>query len=134
MLGFIAGRLALAIPTLFGISVLSFVIMQLPPGDFLTTYAATLASQGEGIYADQLDQLRQAYGLGEPFYVQYWKWISGIPRGNLGKSLWSREQSGTLIKRTADHYSARCRRRYHRRQKCWYCWLEVLYPHRNLYA
>src|SRR6266498_2783260 len=88
MIGFIARRLVLAIPTLFGISVLSFIIMQLPPGDFLSTYAATLASQGEGFYADQLDLLRQAYGLGEPIWVQYWKWMSGILlHGDFGLSL-----------------------------------------------
>jgi peptide/nickel transport system permease protein len=88
MIGYIAQRVLLAIPTLFGISVLSFVIMQLPPGDFLTSYAATLAQQGEGIAAEQLEQLRQAYGLGEPFYVQYWKWMSGILlHGDFGLSL-----------------------------------------------
>jgi peptide/nickel transport system permease protein len=88
MIGYIAKRVLLAVPTLFGISVLSFVIMQLPPGDFLTSYAATLAQQGEGIAAEQLEQLRQAYGLGEPFYVQYWKWMSGILlHGDFGLSL-----------------------------------------------
>ena len=48
MLSYILQRVAWAIPTLIGISMLSFVLMQLPPGDFLTSYAATLASQGEG--------------------------------------------------------------------------------------
>ena len=51
MLTFIARRLMLAIPTLFAISILSFIVMHLPPGDFLTTYAATLQAQGEGIGA-----------------------------------------------------------------------------------
>jgi peptide/nickel transport system permease protein len=78
----------LAIPTLFAISVLSFIIMHLPPGDFLTTYAATLAQQGEGITGEQLDRLRQAYGLGEPLYVQYWKWMSAILlHGDFGLSM-----------------------------------------------
>ena len=48
MLAYIIRRVLLAIPTLFGISVLSFVIMHLPPGDFLTTYASILSQQGEG--------------------------------------------------------------------------------------
>src|SRR5262249_59192077 len=78
----------LAIPTLFAISILSFVVMHLPPGDFLTTYAATLQAQGEGIYAEQLEQLRQAYGMGQPIYVQYWKWMSNIVlHGDFGLSL-----------------------------------------------
>jgi peptide/nickel transport system permease protein len=86
--GYIVRRVLLAIPTLFAISVLSFIIMHLPPGDFLTTYAATLAQQGEGITGEQLDRLRQAYGLGEPLYVQYWKWMSAILlHGDFGLSM-----------------------------------------------
>ncbi|HEV8635022.1 MAG TPA: ABC transporter permease [Chloroflexota bacterium] len=88
MLQYVVRRLLLAIPTLFAISVLSFVIIQLPPGDFLTNYAAQLAQMGEGTAAEQLEALRQAYGLGEPIYVQYWKWISGIVlRGDFGLSM-----------------------------------------------
>jgi peptide/nickel transport system permease protein len=86
--GYILRRTALALPTLFGISVLSFIIMHLPPGDFLTTYAAILSQQGEGIASEQLAQLRQSYGLGEPIYVQYWKWISAILlHGDFGLSM-----------------------------------------------
>jgi len=88
MAGYVIRRSLLAIPTLFGISVLSFIIMHLPPGDFLTTYAATLAQQGEGIASEQLEQLRQSYGLGEPIYVQYWKWMSAILlHGDFGLSM-----------------------------------------------
>lgn len=88
MLSYIVRRVAWAIPTLIGISILSFVVMQLPPGDFLSSYAAILAQQGEGIGAEQLDRLREAYGLDQPVYVQYWKWISGILfRGDFGVSM-----------------------------------------------
>jgi len=88
VLTFIVRRCVLAIPTLIGISIVSFIIMQLPPGDFLTSYAATLSQQGEGIAAEQLEQLRQVYGLGDPIYVQYWKWISAIVlHGDFGLSL-----------------------------------------------
>src|SRR4051794_38246155 len=88
MLTYIIRRVALAIPTLIGISMLSFVVMQLPPGDFLSSYAAILAQQGEGIGAEQLDRLKEAYGLDQPIYVQYWKWISGIVfRGDFGVSM-----------------------------------------------
>jgi peptide/nickel transport system permease protein len=88
MLSYILQRLLWAVPTLIGISMLSFVVMQLPPGDFLTSYAALLAQQGEGIGAEQLDRLREAYGLDQPIYVQYWKWISGIVfRGDFGVSM-----------------------------------------------
>ena len=88
MLTYIIRRVFLAIPTLIGISMLSFVVMQLPPGDFLSSYAAILQQQGEGIGAEQLDRLREAYGLDQPIYVQYWKWISGIVlRGDFGVSM-----------------------------------------------
>src|SRR3954469_23162232 len=88
MLNYIIQRVAWAIPTLIGISILSFVVMQLPPGDFLSSYAAILAQQGEGIGAEQLDRLKEAYGLDQPIYVQYWKWISGIVfRGDFGVSM-----------------------------------------------
>lgn len=88
MLTYIARRVALAIPTLIGISILAFVVMQLPPGDFLTSYAALLAQMGEGVGSEQLERLREAYGLDQPVYVQYWKWISGIVlRGDFGISM-----------------------------------------------
>ena len=98
MLAYIIRRTLLAIPTLFGISVVSFVIIQLPPGDFLDNYAAQLARMGEGAAVEQLEALRQAYGLGEPIYVQYWKWISGIVlHGDFGLSMEWRLPVSTLI-------------------------------------
>src|SRR5712691_12872265 len=98
MLAYIIRRVLLAIPTLFGISVLSFVIMHLPPGDFLTTYASILTQQGEGIATEQLEQLRLSYGLGEPMFVQYWKWISGILlHGDFGLSMQWRMPVADLI-------------------------------------
>jgi peptide/nickel transport system permease protein len=98
VLAYILRRVLLAIPTLFGISILSFVIMHLPPGDFLTSYAAVLSQQGEGIAAEQLEQLRQAYGLGDPIYIQYWKWMSGILlHGDFGLSMQWRMPVASLI-------------------------------------
>jgi peptide/nickel transport system permease protein len=88
MLTYIIRRILLSIPTFIGISILAFIVMQLPPGDFLSSYAAILSQQGEGIGAEQLDRLREAYGLDQPMYVQYWKWISGIIlRGDFGVSM-----------------------------------------------
>ncbi len=93
MLEFIVRRTLLAILTLFVISIVSFTLIQLPPGDFLTNYAAMLAEMGEGgIPAEQLVALQEAYGLNQPVYVQYFKWITGILlRGDFGMSLeWKR--------------------------------------------
>ena len=70
MLQYLLRRLAFVIPTLFAISVVSFILIQLPPGDFLTTYAATLAAQGDSATsAEQLKALQEAYGLNQPIYV-----------------------------------------------------------------
>jgi peptide/nickel transport system permease protein len=75
------------IPTLFVISLISFAIIQLPPGDFLSSYVAQLSAQGEAVDAAQLAALEAQYGLNQPIYVQYWKWISGILfRGDWGRS------------------------------------------------
>ena len=88
MLGYILRRVLFMIPTLFIISVISFVIIQLPPGDFLTTYAAQMSAMGESIDRTALDALEQRYGLGQPIYVQYYKWVSGIIlRGDWGQSM-----------------------------------------------
>jgi peptide/nickel transport system permease protein len=67
--------------------VLSFVLIQLPPGSFLDDYAAQLAQQGEQVSGQQLEQLKEAYGLDQPVYVQYYKWMKGIvTRGDFGLS------------------------------------------------
>lgn len=89
MLQYLLRRLAFTIPTLIAISIVSFILIQLPPGDFLTTYAATLAAQGDSSTSgEQLKALQEAYGLNQPIYVQYWKWMSGILlRGDFGQSL-----------------------------------------------
>ena len=98
MLSYIVRRLLWAIPTLFGISVLSFFLMRLPPGDYLSSYAGLLASMGEGMPAEQLAALKSAYGLDQPTYVQYLLWISGIVfRGDFGLSLEFRRPVADLI-------------------------------------
>ena len=88
MLGYILRRVLMMIPTLFVISVISFIIIQLPPGDFLTTYAAQLSEMGDSIDQEALKVLEERYGLGQPIYVQYYKWMSGIIlRGDWGQSM-----------------------------------------------
>lgn len=88
MLVYILRRILFMIPTLIVISLLSFVIIQLPPGDFLTSYAAQLRAEGDEVDEAELEALKQRYGLGQPIYVQYGKWISGIIlRNDWGQSL-----------------------------------------------
>ena len=87
MLRYMVRRLLFAIPTIFAISIVSFILIQLPPGDFLDSYAANLAAQGEEINAEQLHALREAYGLGQPVYIQYGKWVWNMLHGDFGRSL-----------------------------------------------
>jgi peptide/nickel transport system permease protein len=83
---YIAKRLLLMIPTLVFISFIIFVIIQLPPGDYLESYIAELESQGESIDPQQVLMLRAQYGLDEPFLVQYWTWATGMLQGDFGYS------------------------------------------------
>lgn len=88
MFAYIARRVLLMIPTIFLVSIISFVAIQLPPGDYLTSYVAQLRTMGDNIEQEAIDNLRERYGLGEPIYVQYTKWISGIIlRGDWGQSM-----------------------------------------------
>lgn len=86
MLVFLARRLLIMILTLLVISVLVFVIIQLPPGDYLSTLIAELQSQGEQVAEEKIDFLRQQYGLDRPLVEQYAVWLFGLLRGDLGYS------------------------------------------------
>jgi peptide/nickel transport system permease protein len=87
MLRFVFWRLIAMVLTLWAVSLVAFAIIQLPPGDYLTTYMATLSANGDRVDPAVIEALRQQYGFGEPFIVQYWKWISGIlTRGDFGQS------------------------------------------------
>lgn len=98
MLLYILRRIAIMIPTLVVISIISFIVIQLPPGDYLTTYAMQLRQQGDTIDQEELENLRLRYGLGMPVYVQYWKWVSGIVfHGDWGQSMEWRKPVKDLI-------------------------------------
>lgn len=75
---FILMRLAFMIPTLFAVSIVAFIIIQLPPGDYLTTLMADWASQGGAVESGAVEVMRERYGLDQPMYVQYYKWIWNI--------------------------------------------------------
>ena len=101
MLAFIVQRILIMIPMLVAISILSFVIIQLPPGDFLTSYVAQLRQEGDEVDEAELASLRQRYGLGQPAYVQYLKWISGVLlKGDWGQSFeWQKPVSELIWER-----------------------------------
>lgn len=98
MLRFIANRLLAMVLTLWAVSFVAFAIIQLPPGDYLTTYVATLSANGDRVDPATIEALRRQYGFGEPYLVQYWKWISGIlTRGDFGQSFEWKAPVTTLI-------------------------------------
>jgi peptide/nickel transport system permease protein len=86
MLLFLIRRIAGMVPAMFAISILAFTIIQLPPGDFVSTYAAQLAETGTTVDEARLEALRDRYGLGQDIVTQYVKWIGGILRGDFGDS------------------------------------------------
>ncbi|MDD9742700.1 MAG: ABC transporter permease [Marinovum algicola] len=75
--GFILRRVLYMIPTVFLVSIVTFIIIQLPPGDYLDSLAAEMGEAGVDNTA-VVEQLRAQYGLGQPMYLQYWKWMTGI--------------------------------------------------------
>ena len=88
MLQYILQRVLWAIPTLVVISIISFAIIQLPPGDFLTAYIARLAETGEVVDRATIERLTERYGLDQPVYVQYLRWMKGILlHGDFGRSM-----------------------------------------------
>ena len=86
--------------TLFIISIISFLVIQAPPGDYMSMYVSRLAAQGEQIDESQLVALRARYGINQPMYIQYLKWLRGVLRGDLGRSLeWNRSVKSLILER-----------------------------------
>lgn len=91
MLSYILRRLLIAIGTVWVISVIAFVIIQLPPGDYVTSYIAQLMATGTLVTQEEAENLRIQYGLNQPVYVQYLKWAGLVLQGNFGVSMeWKR--------------------------------------------
>lgn len=97
MTRYILQRLALLPLLMLVYSFVIFVIIQAPPGDFLTSYLATLASSGSSMSAEQVAALRTQYGLDEPFMVQYVRWLLHLLHGNFGLSLEYQRPNSELI-------------------------------------
>jgi peptide/nickel transport system permease protein len=97
MIRYIGQRLLLLPLLLVIYSFIIFAIIQAPPGDFLTSYVATLASSGTSISAEQLQAMRHDYGLDQPFLVQYVRWMGNLFRGDLGLSLEYQRPNADLI-------------------------------------
>lgn len=87
MVNYIIRRLLAGLLTIWVASIISFVVIQLPPGDYVTAYIANLQSMGTVLSSEEAESLRIQYGLDQPVYVQYWKWANLMLRGNFGMAM-----------------------------------------------
>lgn len=101
MIAYLVRRLISLFATLFAVSVVAFAIIQLPPGDFLTSYLTNLAADGQTTSQELVDRLREQYGLDESVFVQYSKWMGNILfKGDFGQSFqWNRPVEEVLWSR-----------------------------------
>jgi len=83
---FILRRIAYILPTLIGITIVSFIVINLPPGDYLTARIAELEIRGDTTSRQYLEQLKSYYGLDKPLYTQYFIWITHFIKGDFGLS------------------------------------------------
>jgi len=86
MFAYLVRRILVMVPTLLAISAIVFTIIQLPPGDYLSTLIAELQSQGEAASLERIEFLRQQYGLDRSPVEQYFHWLFGMLHGDLGWS------------------------------------------------
>ena len=97
MLAFLTRRLVLAVLTVWAVSVLSFAVIQLPPGDYISSYIAQMSASGSFVSAQEAEALRHQYGLDRPLYVQYLRWMEMVVQGKFGMALeWGRPVSEVI--------------------------------------
>src|SRR5512142_940296 len=97
MLRYILQRLLLIPILLFLFSIMVFALVQAPPGDYLTSYIATLSSSGSSIDQAEVEALKQQFGLDQPVHIQYLRWMDGLLHGKLGLSLEYQRPNSELI-------------------------------------
>ena len=97
MLSFIVRRFIYMITTLVFISFIGFFIINLPPGSYLEVYQAQRQNMGTPTAEEELEALKRRYGLDQPIYMQYWKWVTGFVRGDFGRSFQYNREVKDLI-------------------------------------
>ncbi len=94
---YILKRILWMVPFLFGVSIVAFLLIQAPPGDYLTTYIAKLGESNEVLDQASIENLRARFGLDQPLYVQYFKWVSRLLVGDFGMSFEWRQPVSDLV-------------------------------------
>jgi len=95
---YIIRRVIMLIPILFLISLVAFIVIELPPGDWVSNYIMNLRNSGVDLQQDEAERLTKMYGFDQPSYIRYAKWMNGIlTQGNFGWSFqWSKPVNDVL--------------------------------------
>ena len=86
MLSYILRRIVMLIPTLIGITIVAFIVIELPPGDYLTAHVMNLAAGGDVVDQEQVEALKRQYGLDLPLHQRYFHWVGNMLHGDFGRS------------------------------------------------
>lgn len=97
MLTYFVRRFIYMITTMIFISLIGFFIINLPPGSYIDVYQAQRENMGTSTAETELEAIKARYGLDQPIYVQYWKWISGFVQGDFGRSFQYNREVKELI-------------------------------------
>lgn len=97
MLAYMSRRILMGFVTVWAVSIISFLLIIMPPGDFVTAHVAALQASGDPVKEEEVEYIRKDYGLDQPIFVQYYKWASKVVRGNFGVSMqWERPVSEVI--------------------------------------
>jgi peptide/nickel transport system permease protein len=97
MVNFLIRRLFYMIVTLFFVSIIGFALIELPPGSYLDSELQRLRQLGGNLSQSQIQSLEIRYGVNDPAYLKYWKWVTGALRGDFGESFEYKKPVGELI-------------------------------------
>ena len=86
MLSYIVRRVLLAVPTIIAISVIAFIVIELPPGDYASTYVMRQQWAGREVTPEMEEVLRHRWGLDRPAHVRYFFWVRNFVTGDFGQS------------------------------------------------
>jgi peptide/nickel transport system permease protein len=87
---YLVRRALYTIPTVFFISIIVFIIIQLPPGSWVDNYVAQLAREGQAVSEQYIEALKARYGIDQPMHIRYWRWVKGWFRLDFGRSfMWN---------------------------------------------
>ena len=87
MLDYLIRRFLYMLLMIAVMSLVAFIIIQLPPGDYLTMYVRQLEASGQPLDDSEIESLRRQYGLDQPQHLRYLKWVGGMFRGDFGRSV-----------------------------------------------